>query len=185
MTTASVASKVPANIGSAAFLAPEIATLPDRVAPPLISNLSNDLGLAALLPPFVRCQCCYRKCMNFVTDERTKTLIDQLMAGEQPLAVELGSDNQGSIMGVVVTLHFYDRVAESGFDQLSYLYWVHNVGYRAKSALTIIKARSVTAMYTASHCSPMIVYYSRPATASTVPRNSVCPSLWRSTTFYV
>ena len=88
-------------------------------------------------------------------------------------------------MGVVVALYSYDRIVESGFDQLRYLYWVHNVKYRAKFALTVIKARSVTAMYTASHCSTMIVYYSRPATAGTVPGNSVCPSLWRCTTVYV
>lgn len=58
--------------------------------------------------------------MNLVTDERTETFIDQLMPGEQPLAIEFSSNNQGTIMGIVVALYFDDRVAECGFDQSSY-----------------------------------------------------------------
>jgi len=54
--------------------------------------------------------------MNFVADKRTKALVDQLVAGEQTFPVEFRGDNEGAIMGVIVALHLYDRIAESGFD---------------------------------------------------------------------
>jgi len=76
----------------------------------------DDLRRAALLLPFVRRQCCNRERMNFVTNERAKALVDQLVTGEQTLPVEFRSDNESSEVGVIVALHFYDRIAESGFD---------------------------------------------------------------------
>ena len=41
MVTGSLASKVPARIGSAAFLAPDIRTWPESRAPPCMSSLST------------------------------------------------------------------------------------------------------------------------------------------------
>lgn len=102
--------------------------------------------------------------MNFVANECAEALVHQLVPGEQALPIEFGSNNQCPVMSVIVALHLYGGVAESGFDQSSYFYWVHNVEYREKAALSIIRPRSVTAMFTAAHCFAMIVYYSRPAT---------------------
>jgi len=54
--------------------------------------------------------------MNFLAHKRTKALIDHLVPREQTLPVEFRGDNESPIMGVIVTLHSYDRIAESEFD---------------------------------------------------------------------
>ena len=79
-------------------------------------NQADDLCLAAALPPFVRRQRCDRQRVNFVANKRTKALVDQLVAREQSFPVKLRCDNESAIMGVVVALHLYDRIAEPGFD---------------------------------------------------------------------
>ena len=109
MTTGSVASRVPANIGNAAFLAPEIVTFPDSVVPPVISNLSKNLNPVALLAPFVRRQRRYRQSMYLITNQRAKTLVDQLMPCEQSLAVEFGRDDQRSEMRIIIAFDLDDR----------------------------------------------------------------------------
>jgi hypothetical protein len=81
-----------------------------------VSDQPDDLRCATLLPPLVRRQCRDRERMNFVANERAKALVDQLVPGEQTLPVEFRSDNESSKMGVIVALHFYNRIAESGFD---------------------------------------------------------------------
>ncbi len=117
MTTGSVASRVPANIGNAAFLAPEIVTFPDSVVPPVISNLSKNLSPVALLAPFVRRQRRYRQSMYLITNQRAKTLVDQLMPCEQSLAVEFGRDDQRPEMRIIIALDFDDRVVKPGLYQ--------------------------------------------------------------------
>ncbi len=128
-------------MGSAAFFAPEIETLPVRVVPPSISNLSNGLRSGVLLAPFVRRQCAYRQRVNFIADQRAQTLIDQLVTSERAKAFEFGRNDQGPKMGIVVTVDLDDGIVESGFDQLAYFRWFHNVQLADHSSSLILGAQ--------------------------------------------
>ena len=115
-TTGSSASNVPASIGSAAFLAPDIVTVPDNVAPPSIRSLSNGLRLPAPFTPFAGCQRCNRKRMNFIADQLAQAFVDQLMSRQRPLAIEFGRHNERAEVGVVVAFDPDDRIGEPGLD---------------------------------------------------------------------
>ncbi len=52
--------------------------------------------------------------MNLVADQRTETLVDQLMPPQRPLALKLGSDDERVEMVIIVARDANDRVAEAG-----------------------------------------------------------------------
>ena len=93
-------------------------TSPDNVAPPSISNLSNNSGRAVLLAPFVGCQRRDRHSVNLVTHQAAELLVDQLMTRERPYARKFRSNDEGAEVDVVVALNFNDGRCESSLYQL-------------------------------------------------------------------
>ncbi len=94
-------------------------------------------GPASLLSPLVRRKRRYRQGVNLVADKSAKTFVDQLMASERALTIELLCHDQRAKMSIVVALDFDDRLVKPGFDQLCYFRWVHNMKHGAASALTL------------------------------------------------
>jgi hypothetical protein len=92
---------------------------------------------ASLLSPLVRRKRRYRQGVNLIADKGAKTFIDQLMASERSLAIELICHDQRAKMRIIVALDFDDRLVKSGFDQLCDFRWIHNMKYGAASALTV------------------------------------------------
>ena len=54
--------------------------------------------------------------MNLVSDERTETFVDHLVAGNPPFSLKFNRDDERSKMRIVVTLNLYDRIIETGLD---------------------------------------------------------------------
>ena len=75
-------------------------------------------GPASLLSPLVRRKRRYRQGVNLIADKGAKTFVDQLMASERSLAIELPGHDQRAKMRIIVALDFDDRLVKSGFDQL-------------------------------------------------------------------
>src|SRR5690606_11559376 len=86
-SSGSALSSAAHRIGSAAFLAPEIATSPFRGRPPWISSLS------IVLQGFVfgRRQRAHRQCVDLGAHAVAQRLVDRLMACQRALALEDGA----------------------------------------------------------------------------------------------
>jgi len=65
--------------------------------------------------------------MNFVADQRAKRLVDELVPGERPLALEFARDDHGLEMGIVIAGDPDDRIVESGLDEPADFLWIHSV----------------------------------------------------------
>ena len=111
-------------MGSAAFLAPDIVTVPLSGVPPLIESLSKRL-LPAFFLPFVGRQRRDRQCVNFISDKRAEALVHELVPRDGTLSFEFCSDDKRLEMCIVVTQDLNDGVFETAFDQLCDMGWVH------------------------------------------------------------
>src|SRR5678815_5349161 len=88
------ASSVAARIGRAAFFAPEMRTSPSSGTPPWICSLSTGAR-------FLRGQDLHRQRMDLATHARAERAVDELMALQGALALELRSDDHRFEMSVV------------------------------------------------------------------------------------
>src|SRR5450830_33325 len=101
--------KRPAHrMGRAAFFAPEMAMSPFRRLPPLMRSLSICLSLE-----FFRCQGFHRQRVDFLAHAVAQCRVDDLVAGDQPLAGKRGRDDHG-LEVLAIALHFEVRAFEAG-----------------------------------------------------------------------
>ncbi len=160
IVTGLVASNVPAKIGSAAFLAPDMDILPDNVAPPSMRSLSN-VYWPLLLLPLVRRERANRQSVNFIAHQRAQRLVYELMPCDGSKSLEFCCDNNSRIMGIVVTHDLDVSILEPGFNELAYVGWIHVSG----SARIYSGARSVPVKNRASQRRALFVYDIRPRAA--------------------
>src|ERR1700722_5069930 len=109
IVTGPSASSAPASIGSVAFLAPEIRTSPSSGTPPVICSLSTRQGALALRAarrPFLWGIGFDGERVDLAAHAGAERPIDQLMPCEQPQALELGPDQSGREVRVVIGTDF-------------------------------------------------------------------------------
>src|SRR6185436_15448335 len=104
------ASSVAARIGSAAFFAPEIRPSPSSGAPPWICSLSTGAR-------FLRGQHLHRQGMDLTPHAWAERAVDELMALQGALALELRSDDHRLEMRVVRRADAHLCARQPGLDQ--------------------------------------------------------------------
>src|SRR4051812_8501087 len=108
--TVPCASSVAARIGSAAFFAPEMRTSPSSGTPPWICSLSTGVR-------FLWRQHLHRQGVDLAAHARAQRAVDQLMALQGALALELRGDDHRFEMRVVRRADAHLCAGQAGLDQ--------------------------------------------------------------------
>src|SRR5688572_1188091 len=112
------ASKVAARIGNAAFLAPEMRTSPSSGTPPWICSLSTTRVPAGWRGAgFLRAQHLHAEGVDLAPHPRAERPVDELMALQGALALELRGDDDRFEMSVVGRADAHLRAGQTGLDQ--------------------------------------------------------------------
>src|SRR6185436_14133277 len=120
-------SSVAAMTGSAAFLDPEIRTVPASGFPPRTSSLSTGA-------PLLRCQRFHRKRVDFLAHALPERGVDELVALHAAPAFEfLRHDHRLEVLAVAAHLDVLAR--EPGFDALLHAFSRHHVNLAACSLI--------------------------------------------------
>ena len=127
MVTGPSASRLPARIGSVAFLAPEMRTSPSSAMPPVICSLSTPGEfLLDARRPLLRREGFDRQRVDLASHALAERPVDQLMARQRPQALEFGSDQARRKVRVVVRANLDLRVRQRRLNQFRDLLWSHS-----------------------------------------------------------